>query len=100
MLVFGKNGIVILGSHLMKPSGTTYKIDAFTAIEKSDNLVQYSRSRIINAELKCIKIASYLWLIDSFGNVPIDRRIYRCKILVNNSRKKYLIYLSASILDM
>ena len=72
----------------------------FTAIGEINNLlVQYPDLELLNSELSVLRAMVYLWLIDSFGNVPIVTEETLGGNPKNNSRQEVFDFIESSILD-
>ncbi|MFC3879359.1 RagB/SusD family nutrient uptake outer membrane protein [Algoriphagus namhaensis] len=72
----------------------------FSAVGEINNLlIQYPDLPALNAELKILRAFVYLWLIDSFGNVPIITEQSSGGNPTNNSRAEVFAFIESSILD-
>jgi len=72
----------------------------FTAVGEINNLIiSFPDVEALNAELKVLRALTYLWLIDSFGNVPIVTEESTGGNPTNNSRQEVFDFIEASILD-
>ena len=72
----------------------------FTAIGEINNLIiSFPDVEALNAELKVLRALTYLWLIDSFGNVPIVTEESTGGNPTNNSRQEVFNFIESSILD-
>jgi len=89
--------------HTWQPSDEAFRNSynyAFTAIGEINNLlVQYPDLELLNAELSVLRSLVYLWLIDSFGNVPIVTEESTDANPSNNSRQEVFNFIERSILD-
>ncbi len=71
-----------------------------TAIGEINNLlVQYPDLELLNAELSVLRALVYLWLIDSFGNVPIVTEESLGGNPKNNSRQEVFDFIERSVLE-
>lgn len=72
----------------------------FSAVGEINNLlIQYPDLPALNAELKILRAFVYLWLIDSFGNVPVITEQSTGGNPPNNSRSEVFAFIESSILD-
>jgi len=72
----------------------------YSAIGEINNLlVQYPDVPALNAELKVLRALVYLWLIDSFGNVPIIDENSTGSSPANNTRAEVFAFIEKSIKD-
>lgn len=72
----------------------------FTAVGEINNLlVQYPDLTLLKAELSVLRALVYLWLIDSFGNVPIVTEESLGANPSNNSRLEVFNFIERSILE-
>lgn len=72
----------------------------FTAVGEINNLlIQYPDVVALNSELKVLRALVYLWLIDSFGNVPIIEETSTGGSPTNNSRAEVFAFIESSIKD-
>ncbi|MHA7131138.1 RagB/SusD family nutrient uptake outer membrane protein [Algoriphagus namhaensis] len=89
--------------HTWNPSEESFNNSwnyCFSAIGEINNLlIQYPDLPLLNAELKVLRAFVYLWLIDSFGNVPIITEESTGGNPTNNSRAEVFAFIENSILD-
>jgi hypothetical protein len=72
----------------------------FTAVGEINNLItQYPDVVALNAELRVLRALVYLWLIDSFGNVPIIDENTTGGNPTNNTRAEVYAFIEKSIKD-
>ncbi len=72
----------------------------YTAIGEINNLIiSYPDVPALNAELKVLRALVYLWLIDSFGNVPIVTEESTGGNPTNNSRAEVFAFIEKSVKD-
>lgn len=72
----------------------------YTAIGEINNLlVQYPEVEALGAELRVLRAMVYLWLIDSWGNVPIVTEESLGTNPSNSSRQEVFQFIESSILD-
>lgn len=72
----------------------------FTAVGEINNLIiSYPDVPALNAELKVLRALVYLWLIDSFGNVPIIDENSTGGNPTNNTRAEVYAFIEKSIKD-
>lgn len=72
----------------------------FTAVGEINNLItQYPDVLALNAELRVLRALVYLWLIDSFGNVPIIDENTTGGNPTNNTRAEVYAFIEKSIKD-
>lgn len=72
----------------------------YTAIGEINNLlVQYPDVEALGAELRVLRAYVYLWLIDSWGNVPIVTEESLGTNPSNSSRQEVFQFIESSILD-
>lgn len=72
----------------------------YSAIGEINNLlIQYPDVAALNAELKVLRALVYLWLIDSFGNVPIIEETSIGGNPTNNTRAEVFAFIEKSIKD-
>lgn len=72
----------------------------FTAIGEINNLlIQYPDVEALIAELRVLRALSYLWLIDTFGNVPIVDENTTGGNPSNKSRAEVFAFIESSIKD-
>lgn len=72
----------------------------YSAIGEINNLlIQYPDVVALNAELKVLRALVYLWLIDSFGNVPIIEETSIGGNPTNNTRAEVFAFIEKSIKD-
>ncbi|SFT68240.1 Starch-binding associating with outer membrane [Algoriphagus locisalis] len=72
----------------------------FTAIGEINNLIiGFPDVEALVAELKVLRALPYLWLIDSFGNVPIVTEESLGGNPANNTRQEVFDFIERSILD-
>lgn len=72
----------------------------YTAIGEINNLiVQYPDVVALTSELKVLRALSYMWLIDTFGNVPIIDETTTGGNPSNSSRAEVFAFIENSILD-
>lgn len=89
--------------HTWQPSDEVFNNSwnyCYTAIGEVNNLlIQYPDVVALNAELKVLRALVYLWLIDSFGNVPIIEETSTGGNPTNNSRAEVFAFIEKSIKD-
>ncbi|WP_222718624.1 RagB/SusD family nutrient uptake outer membrane protein [Algoriphagus sp. AK58] len=89
--------------HTWQPSDEAFNNSwnyCFSAIGEINNLlIQYPDVAALNAELKVLRALIYLWLIDSFGNVPIIEETSTGGNPTNNSRAEVFAFIEKSIKD-
>jgi hypothetical protein len=72
----------------------------YTAIGEINNLIiSYPDVPALNAELKVLRALVYLWLIDSFGNVPVIDENSTGGNPTNNTRAEVYAFIEKSIKD-
>ncbi|MDI1323667.1 MAG: RagB/SusD family nutrient uptake outer membrane protein [Algoriphagus sp.] len=72
----------------------------FSAIGEINNLiVSFPDVELLVAELKVLRALNYLWLIDSFGNVPIVTETTTGGNPTNNTRAEVYAFIESSIKD-
>lgn len=72
----------------------------FTAVGEINNLiVGYRDVELLSAELRVLRSLVYLWLIDSFGNVPILDENSAGSSIPNSSRQEVFNFIESSILE-
>lgn len=72
----------------------------FTAIGEINNLItSYPDVLALNAELRVLRAMVYLWLLDSFGNVPIVDENTTGGNPTNNTRAEVFAFIEKSIKD-
>ena len=72
----------------------------YTAVGEINNLlVQYPDVEALGAELRVLRAMVYLWLIDSWGNVPIVTEESLGTNPSNSSRQEVFQFIESSILD-
>jgi hypothetical protein len=72
----------------------------YTAIGEINNLIiSYPDVPALNAELKVLRALVYLWLIDSFGNVPVIDENSTGGNPTNNTRAEVFAFIEKSIKD-
>lgn len=70
----------------------------YTAIGEINNLiVSYPDVKLLTAELRVLRAFVYLWLIDSFGNVPVIDENSVGGSTPNNSRQEVFDFIESSI---
>lgn len=89
--------------HTWQPSDEAFNNSwnyCYTAVGEINNLlIQYPDVVALNAELKVLRALVYLWLIDSFGNVPIIEETSTGGSPTNNSRAEVFAFIESSILE-
>jgi len=89
--------------HTWQPSDEAFNNSwnyCYSAIGEINNLlIQYPDLPALNAELKILRAFVYLWLIDSFGNVPIVTEASTGGNPTNNTRQEVFDFIESSILD-
>lgn len=89
--------------HTWQPSDEAFNNSwayCYTAVGEINNLlVQFPDLPALNAELKVLRAMVYLWLIDSFGNVPIITESTTGGNPTNNSRQEVFDFIESSVLD-
>ncbi|SEF56009.1 RagB/SusD family nutrient uptake outer membrane protein [Algoriphagus boritolerans] len=87
--------------HTWQPSDEAFNNSwnyCYTAVGEINNLlIQYPDVVALNAELKVLRALVYLWLIDSFGNVPIIEETSTGGNPTNNSRAEVFAFIESSI---
>ena len=87
--------------HTWQPSDEAFNNSwnyCYTAIGEINNLIiSYPDVEALNAELKVLRALVYLWLIDSFGNVPIITEASSGGNPTNNSRQEVFAFIEQSI---
>ncbi len=90
-------------THTWQPSDEVFNNSwnyCYSAIGEVNNLlIQYPDVVALNAELKVLRALVYLWLIDSFGNVPIIDENSTGGNPTNNSRAEVFAFIESSIKD-
>ncbi len=72
----------------------------YTAIGEINNLIiSYPDVPALNSELKVLRALVYLWLIDSFGNVPIITETSTGGNPTNNTRAEVFAFIEKSVKD-
>jgi hypothetical protein len=72
----------------------------YSAIGEINNLIgQYPNLTALTSELKVLRAFVYLWLIDSFGNVPIIDENSKGGNPTNNTRAQVFAFIEKSIKD-
>ncbi len=72
----------------------------FSAIGEINNLIiSFPDVEALVAELKVLRALNYLWLIDSFGNVPIVTETSTGGNPTNNTRAEVFAFIESSIKD-
>ena len=72
----------------------------FTAVGEINNLiVGYRDVELLTAELRVLRSLVYLWLIDSFGNVPILDENTSGSSIPNSSRQEVFDFIETTILE-
>ncbi|PZX56644.1 RagB/SusD family nutrient uptake outer membrane protein [Algoriphagus chordae] len=72
----------------------------FTAIGEINNLIiSFPDVELLVAELKVLRALPYLWLLDSFGNVPIVTEESTGGNPTNNTRQEVFDFIESSILE-
>lgn len=89
--------------HTWQPSDEAFNNSwayCYTAVGEINNLlVQFPDLPVLNAELKVLRAMIYLWLIDSFGNVPIITESTTGGNPTNNSRQEVFDFIESSVLE-
>ncbi|MDX5338595.1 MAG: RagB/SusD family nutrient uptake outer membrane protein [Cyclobacteriaceae bacterium] len=89
--------------HLWNPSEESFNNSwnyCYTAIGEINNLlIQYPDVVALNAELKVLRALVYMWLLDSFGNVPIIDETSTGGNPTNSSRAEVFAFIESSIKD-
>ncbi|MEP0710823.1 MAG: RagB/SusD family nutrient uptake outer membrane protein [Algoriphagus sp.] len=89
--------------HTWEPSDEAFNNSwnyCFTAIGEINNLlISFPDVEALGAELKVLRALTYLWLIDSFGNVPIITEESSGGNPTNNSRQEVFAFIESSIKD-
>ncbi len=89
--------------HTWNPSEESFNNSwnyCYSAIGEINNLlIQYPDLPELNAELKVLRAFIYLWLIDTWGNVPIITETDTGGNPTNNSRAEVFAFIESSILD-
>ena len=87
--------------HTWQPSDEAFNNSwnyCYTAVGEINNLIiSYPDVVALNAELKVLRALVYLWLIDSFGNVPIITEASTGGNPTNNSRQEVFSFIESSI---
>ncbi|WP_075349301.1 RagB/SusD family nutrient uptake outer membrane protein [Algoriphagus marinus] len=87
--------------HTWQPSDEAFNNSwnyCYTAVGEINNLIiSYPDVVALNAELKVLRALVYLWLIDSFGNVPIITEASSGGNPTNNSRQEVFNFIESSI---
>ncbi len=87
--------------HTWNPSEESFNNSwnyCYSAIGEINNLlIQYPDVVALNAELKVLRALIYLWLIDSFGNVPIIEETSTGGNPTNNSRAEVFAFIERSV---
>nr|WP_287938659.1 RagB/SusD family nutrient uptake outer membrane protein [Algoriphagus sp.] len=89
--------------HTWQPSDEAFNNSwnyCYTAVGEINNLlIQYPEVEALGAELKVLRALVYLWLIDSFGNVPIVTEESTGGNPTNNTRTEVFTFIENSILE-
>ena len=89
--------------HTWNPSEESFNNSwnyCYTAIGEINNLlIQYPDVVALNAELKVLRALVYMWLIDSFGNVPVIDETSTGGNPSNSSRAEVFAFIENSIKD-
>lgn len=89
--------------HTWQPSDEAFNNSwnyCFSAIGEINNLiVSFPDVDLLVAELKVLRALNYLWLIDSFGNVPIVTEASSGGNPTNNTRAEVYSFIESSIKD-
>jgi hypothetical protein len=89
--------------HTWQPSDEAFNNSwnyCYSAIGEINNLlIQYPDVAALNAELKVLRALIYLWLIDSFGNVPIVQETTTGGNPRNNTRAEVFAFIEKSVKD-
>jgi hypothetical protein len=89
--------------HTWQPSEESFNNSwnyCYTAIGEINNLlIQYPDVAALGAELRVLRALVYLWLVDSFGNVPIVTEETTGGNPRNNSRAEVFAFIESSIKD-